>query len=309
MDFGNASTPSSVISYGLATKGTVSLSSTAHISGVTVGWGSVLSTSAAANPITMTSGLISGDASMSSVGTISWSDSPQVASLAPAEWDGPPSHVHTGVAAPAFPAIDSSAYEQYLDAHSPTIVSSSPSETSFTNVRISAGADPTFPAGTTIQGVMVVEVPNHVTFAGNATLQGVIVVANSAGGATSLSSSNSITFDGNLNAGDVTTLDDSFADLKSLGGGAIILAPTFKVAFAGSSNALGGSIAASKLVIGGSTSANVGGCVVVLDDQPATLSDNAGITITAKAPAGGITGMRFDSRYDPRASSYDEVLP
>jgi hypothetical protein len=309
MDFGNASTPSSVLGYGLATKGTVSLSSTAHVSSATAGWGSVLSTSAAANPITMTSGLISGDVSMSSAGTINWSESPQVASLAPADWDGPPSHVHPGVAAPAFPAIDTSAYEDYLNAHSPTIISTSPTDTTFTNVRIAAGADPTFPAGTTLQGVVVIETPNRVTFAGSATLQGVIVVANSAAGATELNPNHSITFNGSLSAADVTSLDSSFADLKSLGGGAIILAPTFAVTFSGSSNSLGGSMAASKLAMTGSACANVSGCLIILDDQPTALSDNAGVTITAKAPSGGITGMRFDSHYDPRASSYDEVAP
>lgn len=309
MDFGNASTPSSVLGYGLATKGTLSLSATAHVSSATAGWGSVLSTSAAANPITMTSGLISGDVSMSSAGTISWSESPQVAQLAPAQWDGPPTHVHTGVAAPAFPAVDTSAYESYLDAHSPTIINTSPSDTAFTNIRIAAGTDPTFPSGSTIQGVVVIETPNHVTFAGSATLQGVIVVANSAGGVTDLSASNSITFNGSLSAADVSSLDDSFAELRSLGGGAIILAPTFKVTFAGSSNSLGGSIAASKLVMTGSACGSVSGCVIILDDQPTALSDDGGITITAQAPAGGITGFRFDSHYDPRASSYEEVTP
>ena len=50
--------------------------------------------------------------------------------------------------------------------------------TSFTNIRIKAGANPKFNANTVIRGVVYVETPNQITFNGGATIQGVIVVQN-----------------------------------------------------------------------------------------------------------------------------------
>jgi hypothetical protein len=308
MDFGNASTPGPILDFGLATKGTISLSSTAHVNGGTLG--SVLTTNSAIKPITMSSGVIQGDVSIAtSGGTINWSGSPQVAGLGPAAWNGPPPHVKVGVTAPPFPMIDTSVYEDYLNSHSPTIITGSPSGSTFTNILIKAGANPTFPSGTTVKGVVVVEQPNKVSFSGSAVLQGVIVAANSAGGATALNTNNGITFSGGVTASDVMSLDSSFADLKALGGGAIVLAPTFAITFSGSSNSLGGTIAGSKLVMSGSSGGNVTGSVMILDNQPTVFSGSAGINIAAKGSAAGITGMRFDSRYSPAPGTYEEVMP
>jgi hypothetical protein len=312
LDFNNQSQPAPILDFGLATKGTISLSSTAHVSAnaATLSLGSVLSTNSALKPITMSSGIISGDVSIATAGgTINWSGSPQVAGLGPAAWNGPPAHVHTGVTAPDFPSIDTSMYENYLNTHSPTIITGSPTGSTFTNLLIKANANPTFPSGSTVQGVVVVELPNKVSFSGSATLQGVIVAANSAGGATALNTNNAITFSGSVSASDVSSLDSSFADLKALGGGAIILAPTFNVSFSGSTNSLGGTIAGSKLTMSGSSGGNVTGSVMIMDNQATVFSGSAGITIAGKGTSNGITGMRFKSYYVSKPDSYDEVMP
>ena len=56
------------------------------------------------------------------------------------------------------------------------ITDSSPSGSTFTNIRIKASNDPTFgnSNGTTIQGIMYIEAPNTVTFKNDVAIQGVI---------------------------------------------------------------------------------------------------------------------------------------
>ena len=71
-------------------------------------------------------------------------------------------HVHE-VEAPEFPTIDTSVYIPYA---TNTYGSGVP----LTNIRIPAGANPNFTGNRTIQGIMYIESPNQVSFAGNALL-------------------------------------------------------------------------------------------------------------------------------------------
>jgi hypothetical protein len=298
----------SVLSYGVATKGTITLGSNTQVTSSTDPMlASVLTTSTAASPVTLGShSVISGDVTLAGSGTINYSGSPTIGGQGPSTWA---SHIHQGTAPPSFPVADTSVFEDYLNAHSPTIISSaSPPGTSFTNIRIKAGANPVFAGGTSITGVVLIETPNIVTFTGNGTLSGVIAAASSVGANTALSATNQLVFQGNYTANDPSVLPDNalFHDLKALSG-SVIVAPTFSVSYAGTSNTINGSIIASKVSMTGTSGGTIKGVVMSLDSQPLSLTGSSAINIIAPGNLGMPAGIRFNSHYDPVASSYSEI--
>jgi len=128
-----------------------------------------------------------------------------------------------------------------------------------------------------------------------------------------LNSNNAITFSGSVTAHDPSYLTPAngfsaadFGDLQKLGG-AIVLAPTFMVTFSGSSNSMGGTIAASKLVMSGSSGGSIDGMVMIMDNQPTVFSGSAGINIHSKGTAAYPAGMRFGSSYNPLPNTYNEL--
>lgn len=304
---------SEIFNYGVASRSAINMGGNAVITGASgaLNRGSVLSATSKAVPLTMTgSPKISGDFSFTNPngaptfgnGTIAGynSSSSEFAN-----------HVHAGVTPPEFPTIDSSPFEKYVPGPTDTgasVISASPpsSRKSFTNIRIKAGVNPSFAAGSVIQGVVFIETPNQVTFTGGVTIQGVIVVDQK--NLTGDSSSNVIKFGGNVTHQGVETLPNSgaFAGLPNLSG-SFLLAPAFDLIMRGNTNNVGGTIVAGKIDIAGTAGANVKGTVINLDDTSVDMTGTSDIVISPSGSDKYPAGITFGSHFTPNPATYLEL--
>lgn len=309
MTYARAMRASAIFDYGVASKSAISMSGNAKITGANdPGRGSVLSCTDAAVPLTMIGGpSISGDFSYTNPagqptfghGTIAGYQSSQQAFL---------DHVHAGVTPPEFPEIDTSAFEQYVPsvnaAPGPNVIAvSNPAGTEFTNIRIKANSNPKFAGGTVIKGVVFIETPNKVTFNGNATIQGAVVVQNAPTGTVA---TNTLTFVGNVEHKGVETLDDSYGNLRKLTG-SFLLAPTFTVALQGNNNNVGGTIVSGKLDVTGNAGAKVKGTVINMEDTGVNLTGSSDIVIASTGTTNYPAGVFFGTHYTPLPDTYKEL--
>jgi hypothetical protein len=307
--------PSALFNYGVASKSNITMiGNTSIIGSPDPASGSVLSTSSVAFPLTMGNTCrISGDVSFSDpnawvsakggsiinneVGEPNWRD-----------------NIHH-VAEPDFPVVDTSAFAPYATT---TINTANPAGTSFTNIRIKAGTNPTFAGGTNIKGVVYIEAPNQVVFAGNCTITGVVVVQTTAPADWNPSTmgtytTNSIDFRGTVNLTGVENLptsDHQFDGLRDMKGAAV-LAPNFGVKFGGTAGtgmtAIAGSIVSSALDFYGTADAVVNGSVINLDDSSVNFQGKAAVTIRTHGTAGKPAGLYFGTQYVPLPQTYEEI--
>jgi hypothetical protein len=307
---------SDIFDYGVASKSAISMSGNAQITGAAgqLARGSVLSATGNAVPLSMTGKpSISGDFSYTNT-TVDPATLP-VGNGSIAGYKSSDAkfadHVHAGVREPEFPTIDTSSFEKFVPASNaapgPSLIAFDPgTRKNFTNIRIKAGVNPSFAAGTIIQGVVYVETPNKITFTGGVIIQGVIVVMN--GAANDPNNPNTIKFGGNVTHQGVETLPDSgaFAGLPKLSG-SFLLAPTFAVTMTGNSNNVGGTIVTSKLDISGTAGANVKGTVINLDDTAVNMTGTSDIIIQASGADHYPAGVTFGSHFTPDAKTYVEL--
>jgi len=310
--YARAERASAIFDYGVASRSAINMAGNAQITGAAgaLSRGSVLSTTSAAAPLTMTGGpSISGDFSYTNTSGTNTYGSGTIAGYGTASSNFA-SHVHSGVTAPEFPEVDTSAFAPYVpDASAPAgaqvIASSSPPGRNFTNIRIKAGANPKFAANSVIRGVVYVETPNQITFTGSVTIQGVVVVQNNPTGTTA---TNSITFTGNVTHQGVETLPDSgvFAGLPKLTG-SFLLAPKFDVIMKGNNNQVGGTIVTGMLDISGNAGANVKGTVINLEDTAVSLTGSSDIIISSTGTTNYPTGIVFGNHFAPLPDTYQEL--
>jgi hypothetical protein len=179
-------------------------------------------------------------------------------------------------------------------------------EDEYENVRIPAEANPTF-ASVTLKGIVFIEVPNIVTFAGNTTITGIIV---GNGSLSDNSGTNIISFLGTVNSYPVTDLPDEpqFAELREETG-TFLLAPGFNASFLGDFETLNGAIAANGITFGGNAGGVIAGSVINYSPQLMDLFGNTDLIFnrsgTTEIPAG--FGPEIILHYLPE--SYCEVIP
>jgi len=289
---------SKIFDYGLATKGSISTAGSARIRGATDPTkGSILTTSASGNPVTINGKEVSGDISVAGTGTVAIGGGASVGGT-----DDPVAiqtyHVHHSVDAPEFPTIDTDAFKAYA-----TNVYSG--GTNLVNVRIPANTNPKFNAGVNIQGVLYIETPNNITFNGNVNVQGVIVTQNNPLGNLS---TNILNFSGNVSAQPVNTLPESFGDLRKLTG-SFLLAQGFQANFTGNFGMINGAIIADKVSFGGNAGGTVMGSIVNLTSNPLTVSGTSDVVIASTGTTNYPAGVYFSSYYKVLSDTYEEVKP
>jgi hypothetical protein len=115
-------------------------------------------------------------------------------------------HVTVGHEAPEFPEPDPGYFEGYA---TNTVDSSTDTTANATyeNIRIEAGTNPTFTGNVTLKGIVFVETPNIVTFAGGTTITGIIV---GDGELTDNSATNMINFIGTVDSHPCAGLPSGF---------------------------------------------------------------------------------------------------
>jgi hypothetical protein len=156
--------------------------------------------------------------------------------------------------------------------------------------------------------VLYIQTPNNVTFSGNLTVQGAIVVENDPKGGTA---GNSLTFGGNVSATSISTLPSgtTFPDAERALSNVFLLAPTFKVSFSGNFGTIGGSMIADQFSFSGNAGGTVNGSVVGLADLPMSLSGTSDIVINSTGTTAYPPGVFFGSNYAPLPDTWLEVHP
>lgn len=301
--------PSAIFDYGVVSRSRIEMiGNTAILGAPDPSAGSVLSTASIDFPLTMGSNCeISGEVSFTNPD--GWvqggSNSVINGEVGEANWSDNVHHVDE----PAFPVVDASD----LIALATNVISSG-KQTAFeyNNIIIPPNANPTFNAGTELNGVIYIQSPNQVKFAGHAKITGVIVGdPNPVGGL----DANTITFRGTVNAYPVEDLpeyDPQFTQIRDMGG-SFILAEGFAVDFGGNADAgstsVTGAVVASSISFSGTADAVVDGSIINLADTAVTFSGNSSVTIRSSGTSEKPYALYFGSRYVPLPGSYEEVQP
>lgn len=304
MQFQLAPKAGAILDYGVATEGTLATAGATVIQGLTDPTkGSVLSADmTSATPIIIDGKSVSGDISIvNPSGNISVSGASVGGTTNPALML---THEHVGVPAPTFPTIDTSMFTAYAT----TPYSGSGN---CNNCYIPASTNPKFTNGQ-INGVMLIQAPNNVTFTGNTTITGVIVSQSGSSAPAFNSSTNTISFSGNVSATPINQMLTSnpaySASLVQLTG-SFMLVPNFSVSMTGDFGTVGGSIAAGSISMTGNAAGTVQGSVIGMQDVPMMLNGHASITISSTGTTNFPTGMNFGNDYTPLPGTYIEVQP
>jgi hypothetical protein len=211
-------------------------------------------------------------------------------------------HVFIGVDPVEFPEPDTARFQPYatgITIDSSTDLSA-PGSNILVNAKIAAGTNPVFPKGVTIQGILLIESPNVVTF-DNVALQGIIV---GEGDVTANPVTDRIDVLGNFASGPYPE-GVEFDAIRAEEGSSIV-APGFAMSFQGNFSTLEGVVAVSGVHFSGNVAAQIKGTIINYSDQPMVVEGNATMdfdrSASTKIPAG------FDTlrvlTYKP--SSYDE---
>ncbi|HCO95031.1 MAG TPA: hypothetical protein DIU00_13945 [Phycisphaerales bacterium] len=212
-------------------------------------------------------------------------------------------HVFIGVEPVDFPEPDTTLFGPYATGimiDSSTDLSAAGMNI-LVNAKIAAGTNPVFLKGVTIQGILLIESPNIVTFESNVDLQGIIV---GEGDVTVDPATDRIDFMGNFSSGPYPP-GAEFDEIRSLVGSSIV-APGFAASFQGNFSTLEGVVAVTGVHFSGNVAAQIKGTLINYSDLPMVIEGNASMTFdrvaSTKIPAG------FDTlrvlTYNP--SSYDE---
>jgi len=302
LSYQKAARASAIFNYGVASKGKITTGGASYILGnPDPAMGSVLSTDMTdAIPVAIGGKQVSGDISITNPsGSVSYSGASIGGTSDPTQI---PNHIHIGVQPPTFPTIDSSVYTNAV-----TMSAFTPGARTLSNVYIPPNTNPSFAANTIIQGVLWVQSPNKVSFGGNLTVTGVIVVDNNT---TFNAATNQINFTGSVRASGVQNLpnNSTYANLRSLTG-AFILAPGYALNFSGDFGSVAGSVIASQISMTGNATGTVQGSVIGVDNQPLTLNGSADITIASTGTSNYPAGVSFGSYYTPLPDTYVEIEP
>jgi Tfp pilus assembly protein PilX len=289
VDFDVVSRGNSVFNYGVATKGPLQMSGQAEMSGVDL----------AVDSDVYIDGQFSGDSfsitnQASVAGNVyiaypyaSYSIGNQ-AKVAGQSGDAAQDHVFPGVDSAQFPTPNPSFFESF--ATGPVITSGTAIGSSMVlnNAKIAANTNPTFSGHVTINGVLFIKQPNVVTFAGQATVRGIIVGDGAVGPS---EPNNKLIFSGQVHCLDVNGLTgEEFDDIKEQTG-TFILAPGFGAEFSGQTSISNGAIAASGIKFTGQAGGTIHGSIINYSNtQPVILSGQSSLLFnrsgTQTCPAG-----------------------
>lgn len=292
----------SVFDYGVATKGPLHLSGNIELQGVNV----AVEASVYIESESQTEALsiignsqIAGDVGIVNPDATAYLQGGQASIGGETGDDAVDNHVYTGIPPADFPEPIPSYFEQYVDS---TI---DMNNTTFENIRIPAGTNPSFESNVTLKGIIYIETPNVLTFSGNVDITGIIV---GDGDWTDDSATNSITITGNIASHPVTDLPDEeqFADIRTETG-TFIVAPGFDLSFGGNFNTLNGTIAGNGIEFSGNAGGTIGGSIINYSDTTMTLSGNSDLYFnrsgTDNSPAGFVPAQKLV--FQPE--SYSEI--
>jgi len=210
-------------------------------------------------------------------------------------------HVHTGVPDLALPVTEAGVFRPYAT----TIVdgtTKTTGNTTFTNILIRRGTNPSFTGNCHIYGVVFIEQPNIVTFSGNLTIEGMIATD---GNVEAPSSANQIKFTGNTTI-TAPTDRDKYGDLVDKTG-TFLLAPGFSATFTGNVGTVHGTIACSGLKMTGNSGGTVRGSIINYANDPMSMTGNDHWTFDHSGLSPLPAGFSGEMILQYNAGAYDEI--
>lgn len=289
-----------VFDYGVATKGPLGLAGNIELEGININVESDVYIVSENSNLALT---ISGNSSIAGdvhiwnpVGTVDLQGGQ--ASIGGDTGEDALDHVITGADEVDFPVLNPEYFEQYVveDLVYPT------TETTFENIRILPGTNPSFSGGTIITGIVYIETPNVVTFTGNVIITGIVV---GDGDINDDSGTNRIDFLGTVDSASVFTLPAEYGDLVDETG-TFIMAPGFSTSFGGTFETINGAIASNGIIFYGTAGGIIEGSVINYSDVPMTLTGNNDLLFNRSADTEIPAGFEPEIvlRYEP--ASYSE---
>ncbi|MFC1762193.1 pilus assembly PilX N-terminal domain-containing protein [Planctomycetota bacterium] len=195
-------------------------------------------------------------------------------------------HVMKNVGSKEFPLADTARFVKYADPDSGAIIDASTDLSkgmTLINRTIAANTNPVFRRGVIIEGILLIETPNIVTF-DNVDLRGIIVGHGSDGNP----STNQLNFTSNF-ASTSYPCGEAFDAIRKETGTAL-LTPGFAANFMGNFSAIGGVVAINGLYINGNASASVAGSIINYSESKTTIEGNLALNFDrariTEAPAG-----------------------
>ncbi len=292
-----------IFNYGLATKGPLNYTGNPRMIAVNSAWEADLYVESASSAIALTVGgntNFDGDVMIgNAAANANFAGAVQIAG--DTGQSAIDNHVFIGVDPVVFPEPDTARFGTYATGDvidSSTDLSSS---NILVNCSIAAGTNPVFPKSVILQGILLIESPNVVTFTRNVALQGIIV---GEGDVTANPVTDRIDILGNFASGPYPW-GAEFDAIRSEVGSSIV-APGFAMSFQGNFSTLEGVVAVSGVHFSGNVAAQIKGTIINYSDDPMVIEGNATMNFdrqaSTKVPAG------FDTHrvltYKP--SSYDE---
>jgi len=298
--------PPGAFAYGIATKGTISMSGNAKIRSMGAADDANVFSSAIATTVISANGNpeLDGDLYLchDNIAAVSLTGNVEIGGESDLD-EILLNHTHLSQDEPEFPELDLSPFPALAVN---VLTKKSNNNKTLNNVYVPAGKNPMFNGNTTINGIVYIEAPNKVKFNGNLVLNGFVITED--GGDLPISG-NEITFNGNLSVPGVGVLPDTaeFADVKTHEGTAV-LAPGFRLKFSGNNSGINGMIAADQLIFTGNSSVGgeLTGTILGLKNLPMTLSGNTEITINRQDDDSIPAGFKCSAKLNVVPNSYAE---
>lgn len=218
---------------------------------------------------------------------------------------GAENNVVLGVDPVAFPTPNPEYFRQFATGDTIDASTDLSSYSVLNNVTIAANTNPTFASNVQINGVLFVEQPNNVKFAGKVDVKG-IIVGNSEIGA--ISENSSFDFSGQVTCQDTSTLVGEEFDAIKEETGTFLIAPGSVVDFTGQSNTINGVIACSGARFTGQAGGTINGSIINYSSEPMIMQGQGSLSFnrsgTSSNPAGfePVDVLSFDS------DSYQEII-
>jgi hypothetical protein len=206
---------------------------------------------------------------------------------------------------PEYPTVDTSIFAKF--ATNPYL----PFQTEYVNVKVLPGTNPVFNGPCSIKGVLYIQQPNYVTFAGNVTMQ--CIVATDPYDSSLLKNSslatNVLEFTGSggskLSVASLPPGDSRFDGIRELTG-SFIVAPKFDVKITGNFGTTIGDICGDRVSIGGSSAVNISGSIFTLSNAALTISGNASVSLKPN-PNSLHSGIQHWGSFHALPSTWTEV--
>jgi len=215
-------------------------------------------------------------------------------------------HVHVGADYAVFPTPDA---EYFRDFATGGVIDDNhdwDNDSVLDNVIISANTNPTFSGNVIINGILFIEMPNVVKFTGQSVINGMIVAS---GDLSDNSGTNSITFDGQVQNNDVSTLEGSQFDAIKQETGTFILAPGFSIEFAGQALSVNGAIAGNGMSFSGQATGTVNGSIINYSTNPMMMTGQTTLTFNRSGAGSDPAGFVPNQTLAFQPESYLELIP